>query len=140
MDKIPGIHKQPESDPDIPQDAESDDPGAIVDNLPDELFEDAWNAEVSSWMELGLNPGQNITIDQFLFKSRLEVLISILIEAGIIKPAEFNDQVRRYMLKTMIQLRREFGRQMLHAQLTQGVHMPSQAKPDMFLPNDFKKL
>lgn len=127
MEKIPGIHKQPE--PDIPQDAPSNSPKDIVANLTDEQLEDAWEAETSIWQQMGIHPGQNIQIDQFLFKSRLEVLIQILTELELIETESFNVRVQRYMLETMITIRREneaaleqMRLQMLQAKLTEGIN------------------
>lgn len=140
LDKIPGIHKQPE--PEQFKDADSPSAEDIVNNLREDQMEAAWDAEVSSWMELGLNPGQSIQIDQFLFKSRLEVCISILKESGIIDEEAFDSRVRRFMLKTMIEIRKaneenikQMRLQMLQAQLTQGIQPPA----DIFVPPGFKK-
>ncbi len=132
MDKVPGIKKNLDFDPDDIGPAESDDPDAVVDNLPEEMIDDAWDTEVRSWAQLGLNPGQSITIDQFLFKSRLEVLIQMLVEQELIDMEEMNKRVRRYMLKTMIALRKEHQKAMLQAKLMEGVR--PQSKSGMFLP------
>lgn len=137
LDKIPGIRESSETDPDVPQDVSSTDVNDIVDNLTEDQISDAWNAEAQSWAELGISPGQNIVIDQFLFKSRLEVLIEVLTKAEIINQTEFNSLVRRYMLKQMISLRREFKSEMLKAQLTQGIQSP--VPKGLFVPPGFKK-
>ena len=132
MAKIPGMNKnqQPE---DTLQDAASDDPMDIANNLSGELLDSAWEVEAKSWQELGLNPGANIVVDQFQLRSKSDVAIRMLIESGLIDEDEFNLRVKRLMLANMIELRKQFQRQMLQAKLMEGVHMPT-PKPEMFLP------
>jgi hypothetical protein len=140
LDKIPGTPSQP-PDPEIPTDALSNEVDDIVDNISDDLLDEAFDAEASTWHQMGLNPGANIQIDQFLFKSRLEVLIKMLMDMGVIEAEPFHNHVKRYMLKTMMTLRRQNEKQLeeirlslLQAKLTEGIQPPK----DIFLPPGMK--
>lgn len=135
MDRIPETNQN--NQPDVPLDAESDNAMDIVNNLTDEQLDDAWEVEAKSWYELGLNPGQNISVDQFQLRSKSDIVTQMLIEAGLIDEEKFNDRVKRLMLANMIELRRQHQRQLLQAKLMEGVQMPT-PKPGMFLPPGMK--
>lgn len=137
LGKIPETRKNIESDPDVPQDADSDDPKTIVDNLSDEQFDEAWDVEAKSWFDMGLNPAVNITPDLFQLKSKVDIILQVLVENELIKEEVFLNRMKRHMLVSMLELRREHESNMLRAKLMEGVQ-PAAPKPGMFLPPGMK--
>jgi len=134
LDRIPGTPRK-DNDPDqnLRQDAESDDPATVVKNLSDELLDDAWDTEVQHWAELGIHPGQNISVDMFHLRSKFDIVLEIFLENGLIEEETFNNRVKRLMLTNMIELRKHHQKMMLQAKLMEGIRPPI-PKPGMFLP------
>lgn len=137
MDKVPET-RQTQPEPNIPTDAESDNPWDVVNNLDSEQLDIAWDVECQTWAEMRLNPGVNVAVDGFQLKHQLDVLIRSLSESGMLDLDEFNETVKRQMLVDMIKIRRMYSQQMLQAKLTEGVIPPS-VPSDIFLPQGFKR-
>jgi hypothetical protein len=132
LDKIPGIKKNETSAIDNSEESVR----ARIDALDSEQLEIAWDAEVHSWVELGFHPAVAIQADQFLLKSRIDILLGMLIEAGILNQQEYDEKVRRHMLTTMVVLRLEHKRNMLQAKLTEGINQ--QGTPAVIMPPGHK--
>lgn len=132
LDKVPGIKKNPPSEEEIQN--ESLDVTERVYALDDEQLDIAWDAEVGSWLELNMNPAQNIMVDMFHLKFRFDTLFEFCRDKLEIDVEEFDRTVKRNMLITMINLRHQFQRQMLHARLTEGIHTPVPQSPVILPP------